>query len=332
MTYWVWKKNERENWKYWNSEAERWSRQRSDEDFDVDQHFIDNYVDDNMIFTISLIKSRKYGATNPYTTLGILIDNSDWDGWTLQSASLIGDHKGSTGPSGFQHKYLTTAWTNDNNKNVYVGLHHWGSLDQNGNKIPNGTHIRGLGYFKPTDERYEGIERLFRYDFNDDQIVNGKAWKEPKFCTSCGLRKGEMINPVQTPRLGPSRPSYDELADLVQDHRLVFVSKQSANTEGLSNELTDVVTGETVGGSGVNWFPLFNDGIHPEWGNQDGYLDTVENVNGCFISKAVMTANSEPLTAFMGESKFNTNSEILTPLNIDTAFATDVYQRQELLS
>ena len=45
-----------------------------------------------------------------------------------------------------------------------------------------------------------------------------------------------------------------------------------------------------------------------------------------------MTANSEPLTAFMGESKFNTNSEILTPLNIDTAFATDVYQRQELLS
>ena len=95
-----------------------------------------------------------------------------------------------------------------------------------------------FGYFKPTDERYEGIERLFRYDFNDDQIVNGKAWKEPKFCTSCGLRKGEMINPVQTPRLGPSRPSYDELADLVQDHRLVFVSKQSANTEGLSNELT----------------------------------------------------------------------------------------------
>ena len=156
-------------------------------------------------------RQRPRGESNFFNTLGVLIGKNDWDCWTLQSATLIGDRKGLKGPSELVHNYLTTAWRQDDSKTVYVGLHHWGSLDQEGNKIQNGTHIKDLGYYEPTDERYEGIERLFKYDFDGDQIVDGKAWKEPKYCSSCGLRKGEMVNPVRTPVLGPSRPSYDEL-------------------------------------------------------------------------------------------------------------------------
>ena len=210
MSYHIWK---RTTWKYWEDQADRWSRHRSDEDIaDVDQHFINNHVDGNMkSWTIVGQKAKHRGASNLYNKQGVLIDKNDWDGWTLRSATLIGDHKGLKGPSELVHNYLTTAWTQDDSKTVYVGLHHWGSLDQEGNKIPNGTHIKDLGYFEPADERYEGIERLFKYDFDGDQIVDGKTWKEPKYCSSCGLRKGEMVNPVRTPRLGPSRPSYDEL-------------------------------------------------------------------------------------------------------------------------
>ena len=36
---------------------------------------------------------------------------------------------------------------------------------------------------------------------------------------------------------------------------------------------------ETVGADGVRWFPWFQGGIHPEWGNQDGYLDTVDKID-----------------------------------------------------
>ena len=167
MSYHIWK---RTTWKYWEDQADRWSRHRSDEDIaDVDQHFINNHVDGDMkSWTIAGQKAKHRGASNLYNKQGVLIDKNDWDGWTLQSATLIGDHKGLKGPSELVHNYLTTAWTQDDSKTVYVGLHHWGSLDQEGNKIPNGTHIKDLGYFEPTDERYEGIERLFKYDFDRD--------------------------------------------------------------------------------------------------------------------------------------------------------------------
>ena len=46
---------------------------------------------------------------NLYNKQGTWIDKNNWDGWTLQSASLIGDRKELHGPGGFQHKYLTTA-------------------------------------------------------------------------------------------------------------------------------------------------------------------------------------------------------------------------------
>ena len=36
---------------------------------------------------------------------------------------------------------------------------------------------------------------------------------------------------------------------------------------------------ETVNADGVRWFPLFQGGIHPEWGNQDGYLDTFDKID-----------------------------------------------------
>ena len=41
----------------------------------------------------------------------------------------------------------------------------------------------------------------------------------------------------------------------------------------------DVLNDESVGTDGVRWFPWSQGGIHPEWGNQDGYLDTAENLN-----------------------------------------------------
>ena len=98
---------------------------------DVDQHFINNHVDGDMkSWTIAGQKAKHRGASNLYNKQGVLIDKNDWDGWTLRSATLIGDHKGLKGPSELVHNYLTTAWTQDDSKTVYVGLHHWGSLDQ----------------------------------------------------------------------------------------------------------------------------------------------------------------------------------------------------------
>ena len=204
--------NKWETWKNWEERADRWTRHRDEESIaDVDQSFIDNYIDGGMeAWTISGVRSREHGASNLFNRQGELIDKNNWDGWTLQSASLIGDRKGLYGPGGFQHKYLTTAWTQDQSKTVYIGLHHWGSLDQDGGNIPDGTHVKSLGYFKPTDKSYEGIESLFNFDFNGDQIVDGKAWKEPK--PNIGAtRPGQMVNPVITPHLAPSRPLYDEL-------------------------------------------------------------------------------------------------------------------------
>merc|ERR1712196_329599 len=83
-----------------------------------------------------------------YNKQGTWIDKNNWDGWTLQSASLIRDPQGRFDRFECGPKFLATAWTEDDSKTVYVGLHHWGSLDPDGNKIPNGTHIKDLGYFE----------------------------------------------------------------------------------------------------------------------------------------------------------------------------------------
>ena len=206
MTY-----NRGQTWKEW--EEQWWQRHRSDDEFkEVDQHFFDNYIDAETtnFMTIAGERARVSPAPNLYNKQGIWIDKNNWDGWTLQSASLIGDPKGLRGPGDYQHRFLATAWKQDDSKTVYIGLHHWGSLDPDGNKIPNGKHIKDLGYFEPTDKRYEGVERLFEYDFNGDQIVNGKAWNEPKLNRGVLRREDQIIMPTRSPRQAPSRSSYDE--------------------------------------------------------------------------------------------------------------------------
>ena len=52
---------------------------------------------------------------------------------------------------------------------------------------------------------------------------------------------------------------------------------------------------ETVGADGVRWFPLFQGGIHPEWGNQDGYLDTVDKIDANAFTMSDSAFN-DPLT------------------------------------
>ena len=52
---------------------------------------------------------------------------------------------------------------------------------------------------------------------------------------------------------------------------------------------------ETVGADGVRWFPLFQGGIHPEWGNQDGYLDAVDKIDADAFTISDRAFN-DPLT------------------------------------
>ena len=209
-----------DTWEHWNKLADSYSRHRSDEEIkDFDQHFFDNYVGfngrDRDVSTIAGERSRRHMSdpshANLYNKQGTWIDKNNWDGWTLQSASMIWDpnpgRRWGRLPFGGS-SYLATAWTQNDSKTVYVGLHHWGSLDPDGNKIPNGTHIKDLGYFEPTDKRYEGVERWFKYDFNGDEIVNGKAWSEPEGGRYGVRRIGGTPSPTRSPRQAPSR---DEL-------------------------------------------------------------------------------------------------------------------------
>lgn len=206
------------SWKTWKKEAGRWAKHRSHENIEaVDQNFVNKYIDGSEWqyenpWTIAGERARfsmgRSGASSLYNKQGTWIDENNWDGWTLQSASLIRDPQGRFDRFECGPKFLATAWTQDDSKTVYVGLHHWGSLDPDGNKIPNGTHIKDLGYFEPTDNRYEGVERWFEYDFNGDEIVNGKAWSEPEG-PSYGVRRiGGTPPPTRSPRQAPSR---DEL-------------------------------------------------------------------------------------------------------------------------
>ena len=205
-------------WSTWKKEAGRWAKHRSDENIEaVDQNFVNKYIDGSEWqyanpWTIAGERARfamgQSESYDLYNKQGTWIDKNNWDGWTLQSASLIRDPQGRFDRFECGPKFLATAWTEDDSKTVYVGLHHWGSLDPDGNKIPNGTHIKDLGYFEPTDKRYEGVERWFKYDFNGDEIVNGKAWSEPEGGRYGVRRIGGTPSPTRSPRQAPSR---DEL-------------------------------------------------------------------------------------------------------------------------
>ena len=81
----------------------------------------------------------------------------------------------------------------------------------------------------------------------------------------------------------------------------------SANAEEIGGESRTIVPipippyyyysdeNETVGADGVRWFPLFQGGIHPEWGNQDGYLDAVDKIDAEAFTISDSAAN-DPLT------------------------------------
>ena len=82
---------------------------------------------------------------------------------------------------------------------------------------------------------------------------------------------------------------------------------------------TDSITGETIGAISVKWV---NDGVN--WFN----MDTVDNANGGCMTNEPITTNAKPIAVIISESEFNTNPEILSPLNIDTSLVTDAYQDQ----
>ena len=79
--------------------------------------------------------------------------------------------------------------------------------------------------------------------------------------------------------------------DAAQDFDPIVGHKNLGSFEGIDQQndtgknfekqiaQADVLNDESVGTDGVRWFPWSQGGIHPEWGNQDGYLDTAENLN-----------------------------------------------------
>ena len=182
----------------WNEWMDRWGqRHRSDSEIkEVDQHFFERCIDAKRsnFMTISGSWARRYWAPDFLNKQGTWIDKSNWDGWMLHSASLIGDLKGRRGPGAYQHKFLLTAWTQDDSKTVYVGLHHWGRLDQDGNKIQDGTSIKDLGYFEPTDKDMRGlivyltvismVILLSMERFGQSQKAQALAQQEPRMKSS----------------------------------------------------------------------------------------------------------------------------------------------------
>ena len=94
----------------------------------------------------------------------------------------------------------------------------------------------------------------------------------------------------------------------------------SANSEEIGGESRTIVPipippyyyysdeNETVGADGVRWFPLFQGGIHPEWGNQDGYLDAVDKIDAEAFTISDSAAN-DPLTG--GRQMMDTDDDSL---------------------
>ena len=112
------------------------------------------------------------------------------------------------------------------------------------------------------------------------------------------------------------KPGAACFADMQED----LVSADDGIQDGyLDVNPSDSITGETIGANGVKWV---NTGVN--WFN----MDTVDNANGGCMTNEPITTNAKPIAVIIGESEFNTNPEILSPLNIDTSLVTDAYQDQ----